>query len=127
MVHSARMAQTDPQYKLRMPADLKAQIEEAAKRSGRTMNAEIVMRLKASFDIGLRSEVENEGDPGAWPEDYGIDIQETLADQKVLYRYDGEKFASLMRTMTRDLVERALLESRLPLPPLKLKDHEPDK
>ncbi|ABM32304.1 Arc family DNA-binding protein [Paracidovorax citrulli] len=43
------MKQTDPQYKLRIPPDLKEQIETAAKESGRSMNAEIVARLEDSF------------------------------------------------------------------------------
>ncbi len=43
------MKQTDPQYKLRLPQDLKSLIEEAAKANGRSMNAEIVVRLEQSF------------------------------------------------------------------------------
>lgn len=35
---------------LRMPPDLKDRIEAAAKTNGRSMNAEIVSRLQASFD-----------------------------------------------------------------------------
>ncbi len=41
--------QTDPQYKLRIPPELKKQIENAAKDSNRSMNAEIVLRLQQSF------------------------------------------------------------------------------
>lgn len=44
------MKQTDPQYKLRMPTDLKDQVEAAASTAGRSMNAEIVARLAASFE-----------------------------------------------------------------------------
>lgn len=47
--HSISMKQTDPQYKLRLPQELKDQVEEAAKQSGRSMNAEIVARLESSF------------------------------------------------------------------------------
>lgn len=47
--HSLSMKQTDPQYKLRLPQELKDQVEEAAKQSGRSMNAEIVARLESSF------------------------------------------------------------------------------
>ncbi len=43
------MKQTDPQYKLRLPQELKDQIETAAKEAGRSMNAEIVARLEESF------------------------------------------------------------------------------
>ncbi|MDH1337415.1 Arc family DNA-binding protein [Comamonas thiooxydans] len=45
------MKQTDPQYKLRLPQDLKDQIEAAAKEAGRSMNAEIVARLEGSFGL----------------------------------------------------------------------------
>lgn len=43
------MKQTDPQYKLRLPQDLKDRIEQSSKMSGRSMNAEIVSRLQASY------------------------------------------------------------------------------
>ncbi|KTT24262.1 hypothetical protein SB14R_10480 [Pseudomonas oryzihabitans] len=41
--------QTDPQYKLRLPAELKHSIEVAAGNNHRSMNAEIVARLTESF------------------------------------------------------------------------------
>ena len=44
------MARTDPQFNVRMPADLKEKIEEAAKENGRSMNAEIVYRLQQSLE-----------------------------------------------------------------------------
>ena len=44
------MARTDPQFNVRMPADLKEKIEEAAKENGRSMNAEIVYRLQQSLN-----------------------------------------------------------------------------
>ncbi|MBB2775722.1 UNVERIFIED_ORG: hypothetical protein HNP28_001010 [Comamonas terrigena] len=43
------MSREDPQMKIRLPADLKDQIEAAAKDSGRSMNAEIVARLEESL------------------------------------------------------------------------------
>ncbi len=43
------MAREDPHFRLRLPADLKARVEEAARASGRSINAEIVQRLEASF------------------------------------------------------------------------------
>jgi|26BtaG_2_1085354.scaffolds.fasta_scaffold00049_27 hypothetical protein len=42
--------QTDPQYKLRLPADLKEKIKQASEENHRSMNAEIVARLQESFD-----------------------------------------------------------------------------
>lgn len=38
-----------PSYPLRMPPEVREQVEAAAKSSGRSMNAEIVARLQASF------------------------------------------------------------------------------
>ena len=43
------MARTDPQFNLRMPQSLKDQIDEAALRSNRSINAEVVLRLQQSF------------------------------------------------------------------------------
>lgn len=58
------MSREDPQMKIRLPADLKDQIEAAAKAAGRSMNAEIVARLEQSFkqeeegfDLAFRSAV----------------------------------------------------------------------
>lgn len=42
------MARTDPQINLRIPAELKAKIEEFAKKSGRSTTAEIIKRLEDS-------------------------------------------------------------------------------
>ena len=44
------MKQTDPQYKLRLPVELKNAIEIASEASNQTMNAEIVARLQRSFE-----------------------------------------------------------------------------
>lgn len=43
--------QTDPQFKLRMTPAVKDAIESAASENGRSMNAEILARLEASFDL----------------------------------------------------------------------------
>ena len=43
------MARSDPQVNIRMPAELKTQLEDIAKSSGRSVNAEIVARLSASM------------------------------------------------------------------------------
>lgn len=47
------MSREDPQMKIRLPSDLKDQIEASAKAAGRSMNAEIVARLQASFPDSL--------------------------------------------------------------------------
>lgn len=43
------MSREDPQFKLRMPAELRAHAEQAAKAAGRSLNSELVTRLEASF------------------------------------------------------------------------------
>ncbi|OUY06987.1 Arc family DNA-binding protein [Acinetobacter populi] len=43
------MARNDPQFNLRVPVELKQKVEEAAKESGRSINAEAVYRLEESF------------------------------------------------------------------------------
>jgi hypothetical protein len=43
------MARTDPQFNLRVPIELKQQVENAARESGRSINAEAVFRLEQSF------------------------------------------------------------------------------
>jgi hypothetical protein len=43
------MSRTYPQFKLRLPAELRAQVEQGAKTSRRSLNSEIVFRLESSF------------------------------------------------------------------------------
>jgi hypothetical protein len=43
------MSRFDPQFKLRMPTALRAQVEQSAKAARRSLNAEIVIRLESSF------------------------------------------------------------------------------
>lgn len=45
------MERTDPQFKLRIPATLKAQLDAAAKNNRRSLTAEIVMRLETTLEI----------------------------------------------------------------------------
>lgn len=49
LVHSKKMSKAESQLHVRTPNDLKARLEQAAKSSGRSMNAEIVQRLEQSF------------------------------------------------------------------------------
>lgn len=39
-----------PPYSFRMPDDLRAELERIAKENGRSLNAEILLRLQASLD-----------------------------------------------------------------------------
>ncbi|SDX27968.1 Arc-like DNA binding domain-containing protein [Pseudomonas kuykendallii] len=43
------MSRADHQFKLRMPAELRTQVEKAAWLAHRSINAELVFRLTASF------------------------------------------------------------------------------
>lgn len=52
------MTRFDPQMKIRLPDDLKKAIEEQAKIGGRSMNAEIITRLQASFKAPMDLERE---------------------------------------------------------------------
>lgn len=49
MVHDPQMSREDPQFKLRMPVALRDQAEQSARASGRSLNAELVARLEASY------------------------------------------------------------------------------
>ncbi|MDE4918292.1 Arc-like DNA binding dprotein [Cupriavidus metallidurans] len=44
------MARSDPQVNIRMPAELKASLEEASVSTKRSLNAEIIARLQHSFE-----------------------------------------------------------------------------
>lgn len=44
------MSRADPQFKLRMPPALRARVEQAAKASMRSLNAELVFRVEQSFE-----------------------------------------------------------------------------
>lgn len=43
------MSRTDPQFNLRIPAELKAKVEEAAKLNKRSATAEIIARIEETF------------------------------------------------------------------------------
>lgn len=47
----AQPTQTDPQFKLRLPAALKERIENAASENNRSINAEIVAALEEKFPL----------------------------------------------------------------------------
>ncbi len=49
MIHDHAMSREDPQFKLRMPLELRLQAEQAAKAAGRSLNAELVTRIESSF------------------------------------------------------------------------------
>lgn len=55
MVQHAGMNSPDTQFKLRLPAELKAKLEDQAATAGRSLSAEIVQRLEASFETDGQS------------------------------------------------------------------------
>ncbi|EEJ6333902.1 Arc family DNA-binding protein [Salmonella enterica] len=50
------MSREDPQFKLRLPADLKAKLDQRAKLNGRSINAELVQIVRSALsEPNLRS------------------------------------------------------------------------
>ncbi|HEM7855904.1 Arc family DNA-binding protein [Citrobacter koseri] len=43
------MSRDDPQFKLRLPADLKAKLDQRAKMNGRSINAELVQIVRMAL------------------------------------------------------------------------------
>jgi len=61
------MSREDPQFKLRLPADLKAKLEQRAKMNGRSINAELVQIVRDAIDTpspisGYRDDAERLAD-----------------------------------------------------------------
>jgi hypothetical protein len=92
--------QTDPQFKLRMTSQLRDQIEAAAKSNNRSMNAEIVDRLEASFEPASMMEL-----IGAYERklNEAIEVNKYLEELKVIH----EK-------MLDDMADGAPTEAALP-------------
>lgn len=68
------MTRSDPQVKFYVPQPLKDEIEAAAKKNGRSMSAEIVARLQASFEEGKGSVA------SALPSEFRKQIESVLLD-----------------------------------------------
>ncbi|EDU8804996.1 Arc family DNA-binding protein [Salmonella enterica subsp. enterica] len=56
------MSREDAQMKIRLPAELKEQLEKSAQENKRSMNAEVVHRLKESFNFLVHITYEDSGD-----------------------------------------------------------------
>ncbi|MHC0019315.1 Arc family DNA-binding protein [Acinetobacter pittii] len=83
------MARTDPQFNLRVPQELKQQVEDAAKESGRSINAEAVHRLEESF---LRA----------------TNFSNNQADVRIIPLKDGKKrviYGQLLNTLDLDYTQ----------------------
>ena len=91
---------------LRLPRELHTAIHESAKKSGRTMNAEIVYRLQQSFE-GVIASLQLEVEPSEREKNYDK-FKEIIVDQaKIIQRYSElvEKSSENMATMI-DFIER---------------------
>lgn len=76
-----------PSYPLRMPPEVREKVESAARESGRSMNAEIVARLQATFDETIVTTVEARARIGAEEKRFEFNADE-IAD-KVVARLEG--------------------------------------
>ncbi|WP_312374283.1 Arc family DNA-binding protein [Stutzerimonas nitrititolerans] len=88
MVHHFSMKRTDPQFKLRIPPEVKAALDEAAKSSHRSINAEIVARLKATIDL---DEFMAEIKAGTFAEVHTL-LDSVLADNDRVAAHGGQTF-----------------------------------
>ncbi|EBY1954514.1 TPA: Arc family DNA-binding protein [Salmonella enterica subsp. enterica serovar Warragul] len=84
------MSREDPQFKLRLPADLKAKLDQRAKMNGRSINAELVQIVQAAVSApspvsGYRDEAERLADQQA--EQFKAVVFETL---KKIYGKDDK-------------------------------------
>jgi hypothetical protein len=55
---------SDPQLKLRLPAQLKKKLDDAARSARRLLSSEIVARLEASFEAEVPINTDNNVEPG---------------------------------------------------------------
>ncbi|ENP9944934.1 Arc family DNA-binding protein [Salmonella enterica subsp. enterica serovar Newport] len=84
------MSREDPQFKLRLPADLKAKLDQRAKMNGRSINAELVQIVQAAVAApspvsGYRDEAERLAEQQA--EQFKAVVFETL---KKIYGKDDK-------------------------------------
>ncbi len=123
MYYYLRMARTDPQLNLRLPADLKEKLEDAATSNNRTLTAETVDRLTASFQ-----QPANQADIAfvlSRMEMRAAEAELDLAQMKSMLGeiYWSLKLATMIATMPGDS-QRQELTDRLPAWSATLKDAE---
>lgn len=103
------MTKDDLHFRLRIPADLKAKVEEASEANRRSMTAEIIARLTASFDNDT-------------PENEMADVRKTHAELRNVaeqLKEERDKF-KIQRAQTLQWVAAAIdatLKNR-PAPPM---------
>ncbi|EBC2584869.1 MULTISPECIES: Arc family DNA-binding protein [Enterobacteriaceae] len=84
------MSREDPQFKLRLPAELKAKLDQRAKMNGRSINSELVQIVQKALSepspiAGYRDEAERLADQQA--EQFKTVVFETL---KKIYGKDDK-------------------------------------
>lgn len=77
------MARRDPQFNVRIPAELKQAIEEAAKENNRSINSEIVYRLQQSFENPSK---QSGSETGSTSEDHRISSSDSKKLKGLLSR-----------------------------------------
>ena len=85
------MARNDPTIYMRIPAELKEKLDAAAEENRRSMTAEVVARLQATFDETVVTTVEARVRPGAEEKRFEFNADE-IAD-KVVERLEGRNKA----------------------------------
>lgn len=90
-----------PPYSLRMPEDLRGLLEAAAKQSKRSLNAEIVSRLEASFDPAALVDFASALQPDEKKDRF---IQHEVADIKKQFGLFQEMLALLREPPTEEQI-----------------------
>jgi hypothetical protein len=108
LVHYFVMDRTDPQFKLRIPAKLKTQLEEKAGESVRSLSSEILKRLEVTLDLDEVLAIS-----GGFVDAAGI-ISSLIKENQAL-KSERDEFRALVKgDFSKLLDERIdLLESRL--------------
>ena len=86
------MKETPPDMKVRLSADLREKIGEAARANNRTLNSEIVFRLEASFRQG------DEAEPG-WLEKAQASPRVQIEKRLLKLELDVERLQNVVATL----------------------------
>ena len=107
-MQKALMKQTDPQLKIRLPLELKERIEDAARHSNRSMNAEIVSRLDLTFAQDDFAESDFSDDAKMRISDDNLDFYMTMSDFKLLISLIDKKVEMTVRDAVSDEIAKFL-------------------
>lgn len=90
------MARNDPTIYMRIPQELKDQLDQAAEENRRSLTAEVVARLKATFDETVVTTVEARAQPIA---DARFEFNADEIAQKVVEKLEGRKSSSVNKVI----------------------------